>query len=94
MATADRQHILYLDGPDTVHQKLVALKNRLAPTDRARKLGIARRDRELRRPPPKGQTERWLQQWERVYAEAEKVSLADIQDNQPLYDVPQLPSQR
>ena len=58
MATVDRQHILYLDGADTVHQKLVALKNRLAPTDRARKLGIARRDRELRRPPPKGQTER------------------------------------
>ena len=45
MASVDRQHILYLDGADTVHQKLVALKKRLAPTDRARKMDISRRSR-------------------------------------------------
>ena len=75
VASVDRQLIWYLDGADTVHQKLVALKKRLAPTDRARKTDIARRYRELHRPPPKGKTEKWVRQWERVYAEAVKVSL-------------------
>jgi hypothetical protein len=47
MTTVDRTNILYLDGADTAYQKLVALKNRLAPTDRARKLEVRRRYQDL-----------------------------------------------
>ena len=42
---SDRQLLLYLDGAETVHQNLLALKKRMAPTDRARKMNIARRCR-------------------------------------------------
>jgi hypothetical protein len=47
LTTVDRQNILYLDGADTVYQKLMALKKRLALTDRARTLEVTRRYREL-----------------------------------------------
>ena len=60
MATVDRQRILCLDGSDTVHQKLVALKERLAPTDGGRELDVIRRYRELLQPPPKRQIGRRL----------------------------------
>jgi hypothetical protein len=86
MTTVDRQHILYLDGADTVYQKLIALKKRLAPTDRARELDVARRYRDLLRGPNAQQSEKWLQQWERTYAEAAKIKLPDILNDRPLYD--------
>jgi hypothetical protein len=86
MTTVDRQNILYLDGADTVYQKLVALKKRLAPTDRARTLEVTRRYREMLRGPKAQQHEKWLQQYERTYAEAVKIKLPDVQDDRPLYD--------
>jgi hypothetical protein len=78
MTTVDRQNILYLDGADTVYQKLMALKKRLAPTDRARTLEVTRRYRELLHGPRAQQQEKWLQQCERTYAEAVKIKLPDV----------------
>jgi hypothetical protein len=86
MTTVDRQNILYLDGADTVYQKLMALKKRLVPTDRARTLEVTRRYRELLRGPRAQQQEKWLQQYERTYAEAVKIKLPDVQDDRLLYD--------
>lgn len=86
LTTVDRQNILYLDGADTVYQKLMALKKRLAPTDRARTFEVTRRYRELLRGPRAQQHEKWLQQYERTYAEAVKIKLPEVQDDRPLYD--------
>jgi Reverse transcriptase (RNA-dependent DNA polymerase) len=86
LTTVDRQNILYLDGADTVYQKLVALKKRLAPTDRARTLEVTRRYRELLRGPRAQQQEAWLQQYERTYAEAVKTKLPEVQGDRPLHD--------
>jgi hypothetical protein len=87
MTTVDRQNILYLDGADTVYQKLIALKERLAPTDRARKLEVKRKYRNLLQGPVAQQPENWLQQYERAYVEATKIKLPEVQDEQPLYDL-------
>jgi hypothetical protein len=86
MTTVDRQNILYLDGADTVYQKLVGLKKRLAPTNRARTLEVTHRYRELLRGPKAQQHEKWLQQYERTYAEAVKIKLPEVQHDRPRYD--------
>ena len=86
MTTVDRQNILYLDGANTVYQKLAALRKRLAPTDRARRLDVARKYRELLRGPKAQQPEKWLQQYERVHAEAVKNELPDVQDDSAQHD--------
>ena len=40
MTIVNHQYILYLNGADTIYQKLVALKKCLALINRARKLNI------------------------------------------------------
>ena len=86
MTTVDRQNILYLDGAHTLYQKLMALKKRLAPTDRARTLEITRKYRDLLRGPKGQQQEKWLQQFERTYAQAVKLELPEILKDRPLDD--------
>ena len=49
MITVNRQYILYLNGADTIYQKLVALKKRLTLTDRARELNVTRKYHDLLR---------------------------------------------
>ncbi|ERF70711.1 hypothetical protein EPUS_09493 [Endocarpon pusillum Z07020] len=82
----DRQHLILLGGKETVYQMLTALKKRLAPTDRAREMDVIRRYRDLQRAPKYQQIDKWLLQWERVYTEAEQLSLPDVQKERPLYD--------
>jgi hypothetical protein len=60
MTIVDRQNILYLDGADTMYQKLIALKKRLALTDRARTLEVTRRYQEMLRGPKAQQHKKWL----------------------------------
>lgn len=86
LTRVDRQHLILLEGKETVYQMLVALKKRLAPTDRAREMDVIRRYRELQRAPKSQQIDKWLQQWERVYTEAQNLSLPDVQKERPLYD--------
>jgi hypothetical protein len=76
----------YIRGVDSPHDILQALKKRLAPTDRARRLQLAQAYHALKKAPRAQGTEHWLQQWETTYAEAEKLNLAEIQDHKALYD--------
>src|SRR5438045_3249893 len=71
---------------ESVYDKLAALKKRLAPTDRARKIELARTYQSLKRPPRQMPVERWLQQWEKIYTDAKKLELPEVQDDRPLYD--------
>jgi hypothetical protein len=76
-----------MDGLSTVYDILQALKKRLALTDRTRRLQLAQEYNALKTAPSKAQsTERWLQQWEITYAEADKHNLAEIQDHRAVYD--------
>jgi hypothetical protein len=71
---------------DSAYDILQALKQRLAPTDRARRLQLAQAYHALKKASRAQGTEHWLQQWETTYAEAEKLNLAEIQDHKALYD--------
>ena len=61
-----------------MYQKLLALRKRLAPTNRARTLEVTRKYRGLLRGPKGQQQERWLQQFERTYAEAVEFELPKV----------------
>jgi hypothetical protein len=76
----------YMYGLDTPFEILKALKKRLAPTDRARRLELAREYQALKKAPRAQSLDSWLQLWETIFAEAEKLQLAEIQDNKALYD--------
>jgi hypothetical protein len=62
------------------------LKKRLAPTDRARKLEVAKQYQDLKQPPSAQQSERWLQQWEKIYTNAKLLQLPEVYEERPLYD--------
>jgi hypothetical protein len=62
MTSVSRQHIRYADR-DTVWQALVALKKRLAPTDRAGKHELKKVYRQLLTGPKSQNTEKWIQDW-------------------------------
>jgi hypothetical protein len=76
----------YIRGVDFRCNILQALKKRLAPTDRARRLQLAQAYNALKKAPRAQGTGHWLQQWETTYAEAEKLNLAEIQVHKALYD--------
>jgi hypothetical protein len=81
-----RQHLSYLEEKTTVYQMLTALKKRVAPTDRARKMELARKYRDLQRGAVNQQPDRWLLDWEKTYADAERLKLPEVQEERPLYD--------
>jgi hypothetical protein len=51
LITVDRSNLLYLKEQNTIFRKLSALKKRLAPTNRIRKLEVVRKYRDLQRAP-------------------------------------------
>lgn len=86
LSTIDWQNLLYLEGQESVYKKLLALKARLAPTDRIRELEVSKRYRDLLKAPKAQNLDQWLLDWERIYAEAVKLSLPHIQNHRCLYD--------
>jgi hypothetical protein len=81
-----RQHLSYLENKTTVYQMLTALKKRIAPTDRARKIELARRYRDIQQGPVNQDPDRWLTDWEKVYTDAVRLRLPEVQEEYPLYD--------
>jgi hypothetical protein len=49
LISIDRFNLIYLRNQKTIHQKLSALKKRLAPTNRVRKLEMIRKYKDLQR---------------------------------------------
>jgi hypothetical protein len=86
LTTIARQHILYIANKDSVYQILSALKKRIAPTDRARELEVTRQYRDLQKAPKNQQIKKWIEQWEKIHADAENLDLLDIKNGRPLYD--------
>jgi len=64
---------------------LVAMKKRLAPTDRARKFEITRKYRKLKTFPKHEDIERWLRDWETTFTEATKLSI-EVEKERLLFD--------
>ena len=85
--TISRTNLTFiLQNCDTPYQKLKALQRRLAPTDRARELELVQQYNDLKKTPRAQGVDKWLQRWEKIYADALRLDLPDVQRDRPLYD--------
>jgi hypothetical protein len=84
--TISRTFLPYTFNCDTPYDILVALRRRIAPTDKARKLELTQRYQKLKNAPRAQNVDTWLQQWERTYTECKDLNLALVADEQPVYD--------
>jgi hypothetical protein len=69
-----------------VYQILVALKKRLAPTDYARKLDLARKYNNLKTYSKENDLETWLKDWETTYIDGKKLKIPEVADERSLFD--------
>ena len=76
----------YILGIDSVYDTLVALKERVAPTDSARQLYLSNQYAKVKKGPRNQNFEAWLQEWEKTYNNYKKIKLLDIQDDQAVKD--------
>jgi Reverse transcriptase (RNA-dependent DNA polymerase) len=86
LSTISRQNLTYVLDKKTPWEMLTALKLRVAPTDRVRKLELIRQYQELKKAPRSQYIDGWLLKWEKTYTEAEKLALPDVQDDRATYD--------
>ena len=70
----------------TPYEALVALKKRLAPSDRARKEELSRRYNSLKHYTKTEKIENWLQRWERTYIPCKELDLPETFDQRPQFD--------
>lgn len=86
-STVARKHLTFVLDKETPHGMLTTLRDRLAPSDRAREVELAACYQQLKRIPTRSQQiNEWLQNWEKVYKEAKAINLPEIQKERPLYD--------
>jgi hypothetical protein len=93
VTTVSINNISYIKDNSTVYQMLVALKKRLAPTDRARKLDLIRQYSKIKTFRKNEPVDQWLQTWEKTYKEMATLHLPDISDDRALFDFTQALSQ-
>jgi len=75
-----------IDGLDTVHERLQALKNALAPTTSGRKHDVLIQYTALRAYNTTQSINKWLNSWRNIYKLAEQLELPDVQGYRPYYD--------
>ena len=80
-------NIIYIQNVE-VHPYvvLVALKERLAPSDEARSLSIEREYRKLCEGPRNQKTNKWLDEWTRCYIRAKECGLGEATGDRPVRD--------
>ena len=75
-----------IDGLDTVHERLQALKTALAPTTSGRKHDVLIQYTALKAYDTKQSIDKWLNSWRNIYKLAEQLELPDVQGYRPHYD--------
>jgi len=84
--TTSVAYLPLIDGLETVHERLQALKNALAPTTSGRKHDVLNQYTALKAYNKKQSIEKWLNSWRNVYKLAEQLELPDVQWFRPHYD--------
>ncbi len=86
LTSVDRFNLIYLRNQKKIHQKLSALKKRLASTNWIRRLEIVRKYKNLQRAFKHQQMNQWLLNWEKIYAKTKRLNLSDVQNDRCAYD--------
>jgi hypothetical protein len=76
--TITRTYLTYTFDCDTPYDMLAALKQRVAPTNRTRKIELVNQYQKLKKAPRSQNLDTWLQQWEKTYKECKQLKLPDV----------------
>lgn len=82
----DNMKLIYTFKCTTTYDVLVSLKQRIAPTDSARKLRLATQYARLKKAPRNQNFEVWLQEWETVYTECKELDLPEVNGDRLVKD--------
>ncbi len=86
LTSVDWSNLIYLKNQSTIFQKLSALKNRLASTNRIKELEIIQKYKNLQRISKYQQLDQYLLNWEKIYAKTKRLNLSNVQKNRCAYD--------
>ena len=78
VCTASVAYLPFIDGLDTVHERLRALKNALAPTTSGRKHDVLIQYTALRPYDTTQSIDKWLNSWRNIYKLAKQLELPDV----------------
>src|SRR5438034_10439545 len=84
--TVSRIYLCYTFNAENAHEMLVALKNRVAPTDLARKTELSNRYERMKKAPKAQHIETWLREWEKVYTDCKALAMPDVDEDCSLFD--------
>jgi hypothetical protein len=87
--TISEKNITVIENLDTPYQILKALKKRLAPTDQARQIEVAKEYGKLKHYNKRQKVEDYLTAWETTYSEATTLDLPDVSGNRSQLDFTQ-----
>lgn len=86
LETTSAHNLTFVRSSTDTYDILRILKQRLAPTDRARELEITKKYQALRRYHRNENIETYLNNWEKVYAEAAELKIPEVDRYRPLTD--------
>ena len=76
----------YILGIGSVYDTLVALKERVAPTDSARQFHLSTQYTKVKNGLENHNFEAWLQDWEKTYNDCKRIDLPDVQGDRAIRD--------
>src|SRR6266576_3248663 len=85
-SSISRTYLVYTLKSDTTYDVLVSLKQRVAPTDEARKILLATQYGKLKKALRNQNFEVWVQEWEKVYTECVELGLPEVEGNRSVRD--------
>jgi hypothetical protein len=85
-STITASNLTYIRSKSTVYDMLVALRQKFAPTDKAREFGIVARYRNLCTWKRNQDVDAWLDQWLQDTEELKTLNSPVVQDERPLWD--------
>ena len=86
LSSISRTYLVYTFKCDTTYDVMVSLKQRVAPSDHARKLQLAAQYARLKKAPRNQNFEVWLQEWERLYTECKELKLPEVDGSRSVTD--------
>jgi hypothetical protein len=81
-----RNNLVFTFNCETAYDMLVNLKNRVSPTDQARKIELVNRYQRMKMTPKAQNIDAWLQEWEKVYTNCKALNLPDVDEDRSLFD--------
>ena len=85
-SSVSRSCLHYTFGTSSAREMLIELQKRLQPTDQLRELDLTARYQKLKKAPKGQDLDTWLQNWEKVYHDCNKINLPDVQGTRPVRD--------